>query len=91
MTLVEAYEAQPQEIKCLVEQYTLNSNWAGEIMDNIMKIVPDKQATLSALVEAYGVYISKQDAVLEELKANGIDERMAFNLGLGYGDRCSNN
>lgn len=84
MTLIEEYEAQPYDVRDLIESYTMNLRWAGDCFDTLLSICPEKECSIRALAEAYAEWHHQKEQAEEQLKELGYDDNAILKLSTGY-------
>ena len=67
-----------------VEAYTLAGNHAGQCLDAVLALAPDKEAAMRAIVDAYGKYYHERENAREALLSAGVPFSEIFRLSVEY-------
>ena len=87
MTPIEKYDALPNEIQLLIEEYAMNFEFAEECFQSMLSLCPKKECSISALAEAYADWKHHHLIAKEKLQEKGIDNDTAYMLGFGYWEK----
>lgn len=80
------YEELPNELKLAVETYCIGEDAVDQCLDALIDLVPEKEAAITALVEAYGTWFHQLETARETLEARGMTQKDILRCGFQYRD-----
>lgn len=67
------YNDLPWEVRDAVEQFNNNGKWAGDCFEQALAIANCHEASIRALMEAYGKWTHRCETMREKLEGMGYD------------------
>lgn len=81
------YEELPNDLKLAVETYCIGEDAAGQCIEALIDLVPEKEAAITALAEAYGTWLHQMESARETLEARGMTDEDILRYGFQYKDK----
>lgn len=84
MDCVKQYDSLPLEAQLLVEEYTVNLEFAEDCFDTLLGLVPKKEGSIRALAESYAFWKHNYLTALDQLKQQGLTDTQINMVSMGY-------
>lgn len=90
MTCLEKYEALPYNLRLAVEEVDLNLTWADQFLEAMIKLFPEQEMLIHAMLSEYGEYKHEELAARKVLADAGYDDDAVYQLRLGHWSKYKN-
>lgn len=84
MDCVKQYDSLPLDAQLLVEEYTVNLEFAEDCFDTLLSLVPKKEGSIRALAESYAFWKHNYLTALDQLKQQGLTDTQINMVRMGY-------